>query len=340
MDKLRALHYLVVAAEERSFSAAARRLGVSTAAVAKGVSALEREVGAALFERSARGLLATPAGARYLETCSPALHTLREAEEDLRARGSQARGRLVVGVQHVVARGCLTAELPRFHARHPEIELDVREVSRVTDETVSAVDVMVVLGWPKVEQAVQRRIGAGRFIVAAAPRYWAAHGAPQRPSDLVRHNCLLIRGVEGTLMDMWSFRRGSEQEDVVVKGWLLAANAQRDIAIQLALQGEGVVRLLDWANREELASGALVPALSDWESPEVPPVNLVYNPHMRRVPRARAFIDFVSGVFRDIDAARAQQLRPTERPLWQRRPYGKASNCGDGRARPIPGAGR
>jgi DNA-binding transcriptional LysR family regulator len=112
---------------------------------------------------------------------------------------------------------------------------------------------------------------------------------------------------------------------VNVKGWLTASNAQRDVVIELALRGECIVRLLDWANQNEFLSGALVPALQDWESSEVPPVNLVYQPRMRRVPRARAFMDFVTELFRDIDAGRKNHLRATERPGWQRRLYPRAS---------------
>jgi DNA-binding transcriptional LysR family regulator len=325
MDKLRALQYLAVSAHEQSFSGAARSLGVSTAAVAKLVASLERDLGVVLFDRTARGLLVTGAGMRYLQACGPAVQALVEADEDIRAGGSRPRGTLVVGVQQVIARGCLAAALPRFHARHPDVELDVRDILTVTEEAASGMDVMVVLGWPKVDQMVQRRIGAGRFVVAASPAYWEAHGMPQRPSDLLDHCCLSIRNVEGMVMDAWTFSRGEEEESVNVKGWLTASNAQRDVVLELALRGHCIVRLLDWANRSDFLTGALVPALPDWESPEVPPVNLLYRPRMSRVPRARAFIDFMTDLFRDIDASRASHLRATERPAWQRRPYPRAS---------------
>jgi LysR family transcriptional regulator, transcriptional activator for dmlA len=92
-------------------------------------------------------------------------------------------------------------------------------------------------------------------------------------ADLARHNCLAMRSVVGTVLDMWSFVQGSRTESVAVKGWLTASNAQGDVVIDLALQGHGVVRVLDWANRTELASGALVPALQDWEPSDAPPVS-------------------------------------------------------------------
>lgn len=326
MDRLSAMNYFATAAQEHSFSAAARKLGLSTVAVAKQVAALERELGAVFFERTPRGLLLTSAGNRFLEGCRPALSMLATAEDEVRSSGTSPRGTLVVGVQHVVARGCLTAALPRFHAKHPDVELDLREIHGVTDETVTGMDVMVVLGWPRLEDLVQREVGAGQFVVAAAPAYWTRHGMPTRPLDLLHHNCFSIRSIDGTLMDMWTFRRNGQEESVAVQGWLRASNAHTEAVIKLALAGAGVVRVLDWANRDELASGALVPALADWVPSEAPPVNVIYRPQLRRVARARAFIDFVAALYAEVDQARQTHVQSTQRPAWLARKYGKASN--------------
>ena len=75
----------------------------------------------------------------------------------------------------------------------------------------------------------------------------------------------------------------------------------------------------------ELASGALVRALDDWESPEAPPVNLLYRASVRRIPRVRLFIDFVTETFRELDLVRGQRVVGTERPPWLRRHYGRTS---------------
>src|SRR5690242_17299192 len=99
MDKLRSLHYFVAAAETSSFSAAARRFGVSTAAVAKLIQSLERELGLTLFERHAKGLVLTASGAAYLESCRPALDQLALADEQASAAHSRISGTVVVAVQ-------------------------------------------------------------------------------------------------------------------------------------------------------------------------------------------------------------------------------------------------
>jgi DNA-binding transcriptional LysR family regulator len=337
MDKLRALQYFVVAASEKSLSAAARRFEVSVPAVAKMITVLEKSVGVRLFDRTAQGLTLTASGAAYLESCLPAMSQLDRADEMLRASVSRTPGTIVVGVQHVIAREVLSPALPRFHQLHPYIHLDIRDFNVATEEQTRGVDVFLVLGWPDAGDLVRRQIAAARFMVVAAPSYWEAHGMPRRPEDLAQHICLAIRGVDGTVMDLWTFARDGEQVSVSVGGWLTTSNAHRDMAMELALAGGGVARILDWTNRRDIASGALVEALADWTSPEAPPVNLLYRPSVRRVPRVRAFTKFVTELFGEIDAARATPIAASARPLWLKRPYGRASasvrtHRGDGRS--------
>jgi len=325
MDKLRALHYFVATAREGSFSAAARRLDVSVQAVAKLVNTLESDLEVALFDRTAQGMRLTAAGAGYLKDCGPALEQLLGAEERTRTAADRSKGTIVVGIQHAIAGACMTAALPRFHARYPDIEIDIRDFNGVADERVNGFDVVLVLGWPKADHLVHRRIGAGRFIVVAAPSYWAAHGIPARPADLERHVCLPIRAICGTIMDKWDFVRDGVAESALVGSWLTASNAHRDIVIKLALAGHGVVRIVDWMNLPEQRAGLLVQALPDWESTEAPPVNLLYRPSVRRIPRVRTFIDFATELFRELEAESGRRVQPSERPTWMRRRYARIS---------------
>ena len=325
MDKLRALKYFSAAAAHKSLSGAARELGISVAAVGKLINALEESLGAKLFDRTTRGLTLTAAGARYLEECVPALTQIDDAEERLRASMLGVKGTVVVAVQHVIARGCLTTALPRFHIRYPDIDVDVRDFQRITDDQICGVDLTLVLGWPQVQNLILRPISAGRFLTVASPAYWAKHGKPQRPRDLERHVCLPIRAVDGTVMDEWTFTRGAEKESVTARGWLTTSNSHRDLVIELALAGQGVIRILDWTNLPELSTGLLVRVLEDWKSTEAPPVNLLYRESVRSIPRVRVFIDFVTQLFRDLDQVRGEKVVGTERPRWLLRPYGRAS---------------
>ena len=325
MDKLRALEYFVAAAEAGSLSGAARQLDVSVSAVAKLINGLERRLGARLFERTAQGLELTANGESYLETCQPLLAELAQADELVSASTTRARGSIVVGVQHVLGFHCLIPALPRFHALYPDIHIDVRDFNRADEEQMRGVDVFLVLGWPRIGDLVHRQIGSVRFVVCATPEYWAAHGKPERPGDLAHHNCLLTRSVDGIVMDLWSFRRGEEKESVTATGWLVTSNPHRDGAMQIVLEGGAVARGIDLANRDRLRSGALVPALTDWEPLEAPPVNLLYRPTCRRIPRVRLFIDFVTGLFRELERGRESRIAPTARPAWMRQRSGLAS---------------
>ncbi len=318
MDKLRSLHYFAAAAERGSFSAAARQFGVSVAAVAKLITALERNLGMKLFERHAHGLALTASGNAYLEACRPALEMLNDADEQAAAGSSRARGTVVVGVQPIIMQECLTAALPRFNALYPDIQLDLRYFMRLVDEQTRGVDVFLALGWPSADGLVHRHIGASSFFVAAAPSYWAARGKPEHPRELEHHNCLCIRSNQGSLMDLWHFRKGDEQVSIRARGWFISDNVHRDAVRDLAIAGAGVVRLLDWHKRKgrEIASGALVPCLTDWDMLEVPPINVLYPPSVRRVPRVRLFIDFVTQVFRDIEQQREVHAPATAIPRW------------------------
>ena len=333
MDKLRALQYFVASAESSSFSGAARTLGVSVAAIAKLVNALESNLGIRLFERHAQGLGLTAGGASYLEACRPVLAQLADADEQARARTAQARGTVVVGVQPVIAQECLTAALPRFAAMYPEIQLDIRYFMRVSEEQVRGVDAFLVLGWPaQAGDLVHRRLGATSFVVCASPSYWATHGMPEHPNDLAHHNCLCIRSNHGSVMDLWHFKRGDEAVSVAASGSVVVDNAHRDMVRDLIIAGVGVARIVDWHKRQgrEIANGLLVAALTDWEISEVPPVNLLYPPSVRRIPRVRLFLDFATQLFRDIELQREVHTPATSRPGWVKswRPRASATQRG------------
>lgn len=331
MDKLRALEYFIAAAEGASLSAAARHHGVSVAAVAKLIGALEAELKVKLLERRTNGIVLTAAGSAYLESCGPLVRGLAEADEVASGAATKVRGTVVIGVQPVIAQECLTPALPRFMAANPEIQLDVRYFMRPTEEQVRGVDVMIVVGWPQADDLVQRRLGAVSYVVCAAPAYWAAHGMPRHPSELSRHNCLCVRSSQtGAVMDLWRFQQGNEEVTVTARGTLVADNIHRDLVRDLLVAGLGVGRILEWDTHHDarFAAGALVPALRDWISPEVPPVMLLHPPSVRRTPRVRLFIDWVVQLFADIERRRHLPAPATGVPRWlkSQRPRTSASS--------------
>ncbi len=323
MDRLRSLHYFIACATEGSFSAAARALEVSVPAVAKMVGVLERDLGVALFERSSHGLALTAAGAAYLDACTPAVMALQEADDQVRAGGTRTRGTVGVGVQHVAMHALLLPLLARFHARHPDIRLDLREATQMVGSEQPGIDAYLSFSWPRNPDMIHRPLFQSRFVVCAAPAYWAARGMPRHPRELAQHDCILMRTQTGTLMDVWSFERAGAIENVTVSGWLACSNPHRDAAIAMGVAGQGVLRVLDWDPPQVAPERGLVPALTDWMSREAPPLHLSYRPSARRLARVRAFIEFLQEAAGDLGA---RGPRPGPAPRWAGTKIGRASS--------------
>jgi LysR family transcriptional regulator, regulator for bpeEF and oprC len=326
MDRFRALEYFVATADAGSLSGAARKLEVTIPAALKVINALERRLGATLFDRSSRGLTLTADGVRYLESCRPLLEQLADADESISGSAGRPRGTVVLGTQTYTQQHCLLPALPQFHARYPEIVLDIRSVNRANDPDAGAVDVFVLFGWHEMPDMIHARIAQSSYHVVATPGYWKAHGKPRRPKDLAGYQCLPFRNPEGTLLDFWEFDRGKEHEAVTVQGWLASTNP--DLVLGAVLAGEGVGRITYLRMRELVRRGELQTALDDWTIRHPPPVTVFFRPKHRRTARIRLVVDFATDIFRRLEAEREQGVPlPASRPDWYYRQYGRASRA-------------
>jgi DNA-binding transcriptional LysR family regulator len=323
MDKLRALQYFVAAAEEGSFSGAARRLEVSVPAVGKMIGALERAIGTTLVERSSRGLVVTADGRAYLDACRPLLEQLEAADSIVSRAGSRPKGTLVVGAPGFLIQHWLVPAMPAFLASYPDIQLDFRVMTRLADAEPRGADVAIVLGWPLATGLVHRVLARTRTFASASPDYWARLGFPKHPRDLQRHNCLCMRNPEGTVLDLWEFSKGNRQVAVPVKGNLVSDD--RNVIVDAAIAGMGIARLMTFTLREPTRDGRLVAALVDWEMAHPPPINLFYRPGFRRNPRVRPFVDFLVEHFRSLAADGTEHAVIPPEPYWYRVGTGRAS---------------
>jgi len=308
MDKLRAIEYLIAAAEEGSFSGAARRLGVSQPAVQKLVSALESQLGVPLFERRSTGLAITVDGTDYVSRCRAVLDTMREADEGVRSR-DQLRGLVVVGATTVIAHDCLGPGLPAFLRRYPGIELEFRFVQRLTDPAAEGVDVYVMYGWQEHPDLVRVPIGPTRYTVVASGAYWREHGLPKVPADLAAHPGLLYRSGR-TLLDRWRFQRGAQVETVEVRAQL--SSSQRELLVQSALAGAGIARLIEPPGLPE----TLVPVLPGWTALEAPPVQILYRAEHRSNARVRRFVQFATQALRALLPKESGSPAAAQPPDW------------------------
>ena len=331
MDKLRALHYFVVAAEEGSFSATARRFEVSVPAVTKMIGALERELGARLLDRSTHGLRLTARGEAYREMCAPLLAQLEQADK-LVSDQTAARARtLVVGVPPLLSRTVLVPALPAFRERFAHVQIELRTVNHltVTDAEARGMDVLVALGWPGALDFIQVPLAQSRLIVCASPAYWRQHPPPRHPAELQAHACVLVRSPEGTVLDLWRHHRGDQVETVTVRGWLTCGS--RDDALQAVLHGQGVGRFADLSVWHLVREGRLEPVLMDWGSVDSPPFHALVRPDARRDRDVQGFVAFLARLLQGLEAECTVAVgprTPTERPDWYGKGVGRASTRG------------
>jgi len=320
MDRLRAIEYFVCTADAGSISAAADTLGVSVAAVSKSLGALEARLRVSLFTRGPRGIVLTRDGEAYLARCRRILSEVDSAEAALSSPTYSPRGTLVVGLPPLLAAYCIAPALGSFRSRFPDIAVHLRRAYRDTEPFFATLDALVMLGWPSNEDAVALHLAETRFLICAAPAYWASAGIPDDPSQLAAHDCLVYRTPEEVAMEVWTFARNGNSQAVSLKpkvigdeqGWLIAQ----------AVSGAGVVRTIDLTVREHLKRGELIPVLLDWTACEAPPVHIIYRKVQRRNERVGAFVQFLRELFSELEATRlprtSASLSPatTGMPEW------------------------
>lgn len=323
MDKLRAMEYLVRVVEAGSFARAARDLNVSPPAVSKMIAVLERELGTRLLHRDSRRVSLTSDGEQFVPDCMNALAYLRAAEMRLSANRTRAHGRLIVGIAHAIGRHCVAPFLPEFMMRHPELALDLRAVSSPNEASAGLVDVLLYMGWldkPDIDM-VAKCIGQSRFLTCASPSYWLARGRPQDPEELRNHDCVAFRLPRGEILDLWKYQRDGVARNVALNPRVVSDN--RDWLIEAAIRGIGVMRATDLNARSFIEQGLLEPIFSDWEALEAPPIYVLYRRGSRSSARVRAFVDFATELFANLQAPRsaAEQAKfgPVPMPVWFRR---------------------
>jgi DNA-binding transcriptional LysR family regulator len=289
MDRLRALRAFSLAVEEGSFAGAARRLGVTPAAVGKMVAELEADRGVRLFHRTTRRMSPTPAGREYHGRVARILEDLDDADRALDPQRDRPEGRLLVGAPMTFGLTHISPVIPAFLARYPGIALDLRLDDRRVDLIAEGFD-MVVRGGTALEDSglVARPLAVLEHVVCAAPAYLAARGRPIHPADLRAHD--LIQFSLSSQAAAWTFTREEESVAVPVRGRYAVTNS---LAIRHALlAGQGTSLIPECYVRGDLAAGRLEALLTDWPMPRVT-VQAIYPSRRLVSPKVRVFLDFL-----------------------------------------------
>jgi DNA-binding transcriptional LysR family regulator len=295
MDWLQPMRMFVCVVQSGSMSSAGRHLGLSPASVSRQITALEDSLRCRLVNRTSRRITLTEAGELYYAKVEQILHEIEEANESVTQMQAVPRGTLRVHSRMLVGHLHIVPILPVFLAQHPEIKVDLLLSNRVVGLVEENIDVDIRIGKLVDSSLAARKLASAERVLCAAPVYLRARPAPERPSDLLRHNCLTYRINLGRAV--WRFSDGAGKlEEVQVAG-----NFQTDNGLALlaaTLGGLGIALMPDWSVRNELASGQLRRLLPQYSVSHMEFDNGVYavfqkDRHMSA--KVRAFIDFLAG---------------------------------------------
>ena len=289
IENIADLQVLVQTARGGTLTAAARALGITPAAASATLKRLEAQLGTRLFERSTRAMRLTPQGQILLDYAARAFELLDEGQSQVHADRATLVGTVRVAAPSDLTRNTLLPLFDEFMRAHPGLQLQLSVADRVLDVTRDEVDVAIRYGALADSRLVARTLAVAHPVCSASPDYLRRHGTPRTPQDLAQHNCITFdRG--GRRHRAWRFCRDGQWTEVRVDGDRSVDDAS--LAREWAIAGCGVILKSEIDQRRDLASGALVPLLTEWRTEPYPLHALL--PSGRFVPnRVRALVDFL-----------------------------------------------
>jgi DNA-binding transcriptional LysR family regulator len=284
---LRDMHLFVEVGKTKSFSQAARSLGIPPSTLSRRIANLETGLDRRLLNRTTRRVELTDDGAAYFARAARIVEEARLTHEELRKRTTRPGGHLRISMPTNFAVSRAGPWLAEFACLYPEVTFEIDVSPTRVDLVAEKFDVAFRAGeLPDSGSTVIRQLGVIRQSLYAAPEYIRTHGAPAHPRELAGHQCLRAGGGPG--QNVWTLVRGRKRVSVsvVVRFWL----NNTVLLLRLAEQGMGIATLVDAVCDDDVASGRLVRVLPDWHLPAMPFFAVTAT---RPVPaKTRALIDF------------------------------------------------
>lgn len=276
--------------EHRSFSAAARALGLSKATVSKAITRLEAHLGASLFHRTSRMLTLTETGRSLAPRARRILDEAVCAEEEASDAASAPKGLVRLAAPMTFGLQRVAPAIAEFLAEHPGISIDLCLDDRRVDLVEQGIDVALRIAQLPDSSLRARRLMPIRAHVVASAAYFAMHGRPAHPAELAEHRCILYAN-NGT----WRFT-GPDGEQVSVKPEGPLRSSSGEAMLPALRAGLGITVLPDFIVAPDLAAGTLEEVLTDWTSPPIA-LHLVTPPNPLRPARVEALIRFLVAHF-------------------------------------------
>jgi DNA-binding transcriptional LysR family regulator len=303
MDTFSGMRLFTEVVEGGSFSAAARRLGMAPSSVARGIGALEDELGVRLLNRTTRKLGMTEAGRLFHERSKRILVEVDDARLSVTQLEAEPRGTLRVSMPVAFGRLHIAPALPEFLASYPRLQIDLSLTDTFVDLVEEGVDLAIRIGELQDSSLIARRLATNTRVICGSPGYFERAGMPTAPRDLSGHDCLLYKRQSNRAI--WRLRDQERTYEVEVRGPLWANNA--DALHTAALSGVGLAILPTWMVGADVRRGALQVAFADYQvSPGALDTSIyAVFPYARHLsPKVRALVDFLVRRF-------------TPRPCWE-----------------------
>lgn len=277
-------------AEARGFTAAARRLGLSTAAVSKSVARLENQLGIKLLNRTTRSISLTDDGEMFYLRCRDILADLEEAEAAVTRASVSPRGKLRIQAPIGLGRRIVMPSLSILTQQYPLLSIDVDLSDRMPDLAEEGIDAVLRVGPPTDSRVIARALARISFVTCASPGYLDAHGTPNTPDDLDRHNCLAYVVPQTGRYHEWEFANNGKRHIHTPVGTLNVNNAEA--LLDAVLSGVGIARVASFIAAPEIVNGRLRLVLGDYIAPGQH-IYLVYLQNRHLSPRVRVFADLM-----------------------------------------------
>ena len=281
-DDLIDLSAFIAIANERSFTRAAAKMGVSQSALSHKIRRLEARLGVRLLSRTTRSVSPTDAGQRLLEGIVPAFDQITDQLDVLGDLREKPAGSVRITAPQHAAMTILWPAAAKIMRDYPDVEIEISVDSGMRDIVTDRFDAGIRLGEQVARDMVALRIGPPlRMAAVATPAYFAQHGIPETPQDLASHRCVNLRFTTAGGLYAWELEKDGRELNVRVEGQFISNNA--DFIVQAARDGFGIAFLPEDYAQEDLEAGRLQRVLEDW-CPPFPGYRLYYP--SRRQPKA------------------------------------------------------
>lgn len=290
-DSLQGISVFVRVAETRSFTGAARKLGMSTSGASKAIARLEERLGVRLVQRTTRSVGLTEDGQAFYERCRHILGELEEAEVAVTRTRAKPQGRLRVHMPVAFGEHVFAPLTATFAQMHPELVLDLELSDRAPDLAEEGFDAAIRIGDLRDSRLIARRLCDLRFVTFASPEYLRRYGEPLTPDDLDRHRCLLFYVPHTHRYRSWNFASDGAP---FVKTPAATLNFNNAYAlVRAAVAGAGIANVSEYIAADAIRAGALRRLLREYEAPG-PTVWLVYLERRHLSPRVQALAAFLA----------------------------------------------